>query len=411
MVTQASKRKQDVALSSTAKKKPRTITRNTTLQGHPDLQVTVSIKQQHIPQDIQVSMQQASTATMQLSSLQPDGAVQGTMAWSLTRGPATTYSASWHPMLPQHHLGWQQPLNLIPPWPATWNLISGTYQHPLGPIHQPVPWMMTGMSQSSWNSSPPYHDQRMPVPHASIQQCMPTSTTTPMATSLNSQQPLTIQQQKFQMQQHAQATPTVLLQQSVATGTTGNQADLAGNQQNIPPVMPGILPQLTSTNMPGKTLNIISAHVPLSVKNKVWSYAYIDLATLLESTCNPDKEEQLDFFPDRATNKISFHPTTKHQSINTFNAWNKAFRVLTKLLAIKWPQLCLPLLQYTHLINEQAGKFPFAQVYAYAKRFHRQLATHLSIPWNQIDNQLWSRELHGQHPQRDKVSPSFTNNF
>ena len=158
-------------------------------------------------------------------------------------------------------------------------------------------------------------------------------------------------------------------------GTMGNQADPVGNQQNIPPVMPGILPQLTSTNMPGKALNIISAHVPLSIKNEVWLYAYVELATLLESTSNPDKEEQFNFFPDRATNKISFCPTTKHHSSNTFNAWNRASRVLTKLLAIKWPQLCLPLLQYAHLINEQAGKFPFTQVYAYDKRFYRQLAT------------------------------------
>ena len=125
--------------------------------------------------------------------------------------------------------------------------------------------------------------------------------------------------------------------------------------------MPGILPQLQSTNMPGKKLNIISAHIPLSIKSKVWSCTYVNLGTLLESTTNnPDEEEEYDFFPDCSSNKISFRPTTKHHTINTFSAWNKAFRVLTELLAIEWPQLCLPLIQYTHLINEQAGKFPFS---------------------------------------------------
>ena len=184
-------------MPSTTAKKPRRSTRDTTLQGHTDLQVTVSTEQPNTPQDIQVSMQQASTATMQPPSLQPNGAVQGTVAWLPTLGPATTYSASWQPMLPQHHLGWQQPPNLIPPWPATWNPMLGTYQNTQGPIHQPMPWMMTGMSQSSWNSTPPYHDHRMPGPHATIQQLMSTTTTAPTVTSLNPQQPLSIHQQNF----------------------------------------------------------------------------------------------------------------------------------------------------------------------------------------------------------------------
>ena len=62
--------------------------------------------------------------------------------------------------------------------------------------------------------------------------------------------------------------------------------------------MPGILPQFQSTNMPGKQVNIVSAHVPLSTKNKVWSYTYLDLEILLESITNPDEEEEFDIFPD-----------------------------------------------------------------------------------------------------------------
>ena len=159
--------------------------------------------------------------------------------------------------------------------------------------------------------------------------------------------------------------------------------------------------------MPGKHLNIISSHVPLSLKNKVWSYVYVDLGTLLESTTNPD-EEAFNLIPDKHQQNW---PTTKHHNINTFSAWNKAFRVLTELLAFKWPNLCLPLVHYFHLINEQAGKFPFSQVYAYDKYFRHQEVADLLTPWNQIDNQLWSRELHGQHPTWDKVSSQQQDKF
>ena len=105
--------------------------------------------------------------------------------------------------------------------------------------------------------------------------------------------------------------------------------------------MPGMVQQLQSTNLPGKNFNIISAHVPLTIKNRVWAYSYVDLGSLLESSTNPDEEEEYDLFQDKVSNKISFRPTTKHHSITTFAPWNRAFRVLTKLLAIKWPQLCL----------------------------------------------------------------------
>ena len=128
---------------------------------------------------------------------------------------------------------------------------------------------------------------------------------------------------------------------------------------------------------------------------------YIDLGSLLDNnTSNPDEEEQFDFFPDHVNQRISFKLTNKHAQINSFNAWNKAFRVLIELMEAKWNNLCLPMVQYKHIINEQAGKFPFQQVYAYDKHFHWQLAGDPSIPWNQIDNQLWSRELHGVH-QKD----------
>ena len=117
-----------------------------------------------------------------------------------------------------------------------------------------------------------------------------------------------------------------------------------GAKQDIPAITPGIMPQLQYHNMPGKLLSIISAHIPLSIKNKVWSYVYMDLGTLLESTNNPDEEEEYDLVPDHSTNKIAFRPTTKHHNINIFSAWTKTFCVLTELLALKWTNLCLPLI-------------------------------------------------------------------
>ena len=152
-------------------------------------------------------------------------------------------------------------------------------------------------------------------------------------------------------------------------GALAQQTTLDAN--TILPILLGIAANLQVSNTPGKLSNLISAHVPLTIKNKVWSYMYIDLGSLLDNnTSNPDEEEQFDFFPDHVNQRISFKLTNKHAQINSFNAWNKAFRVLIELMEAKWNNLCLPMVQYKHIINEQAGKFPFQQVYAYDKHFH-----------------------------------------
>ena len=144
--------------------------------------------------------------------------------------------------------------------------------------------------------------------------------------------------------------------------------------------------QLNVSNLPGKTQSIISVHVPLSVKNKVWAYTYVDLGSLLANYNNPDEEEQFDFFPDHINQCISFKPSNKHAQITNIATWNKAFRVLIELSALKWPHLCLPMVQYMHIINKESGKFPFAQIYSYDKCFRRQLAGDPTQPWNQINN-------------------------
>ena len=102
--------------------------------------------------------------------------------------------------------------------------------------------------------------------------------------------------------QQQQPPSTLHLQQSMAMSLS--QPD-QHSIQNIPPVMLGMVQQLQSTNLSGKNYNIISVHVPLTIKNKVWAYSYVDLGSLLESSTNPDEEEEYDLFPDKVSNKMS----------------------------------------------------------------------------------------------------------
>ena len=117
------------------------------MQGRPELQITVPADQsQGQPSPIQVTLNQTvTTAPTQPLSLQPNSAVQGTVDWSPSPGPVTTTSATWQQQpAPQQQFGWQQRPNLIPPWPALWNLTTGSYniqqQPTVSQVHTPVPW-------------------------------------------------------------------------------------------------------------------------------------------------------------------------------------------------------------------------------------------------------------------------------
>ena len=76
--------------------------------------------------------------------------------------------------------------------PQYWGL-----QHPAPtstpPVHNPIPWMMTGLAQSGWQSAPPYQQQQV-FPPTTLQ---PQAVIQPSISVLNQQQvnqPVPLQQ-------------------------------------------------------------------------------------------------------------------------------------------------------------------------------------------------------------------------
>ena len=74
---------------------------------------------------------------------------------------------------------------------------------------------------------------------------------------------------------------------------------------------------------------------------------------------------------------------------------NKAFRVLTEIVAFRDPTQCLPMVQYAAELNDNIGKFTFLVTYQYDMKFHLKKQIKPSIPWNVINNHLWSKCFSG----------------
>ena len=86
---------------------------------------------------------------------------------------------------------------------------------------------------------------------------------------------------------------------------------------------------------------------------------------------------------------------TKTNKVDGWVMWNKALHIFIEIYSLKFPSKCINLVQYSGILNNLAGKFPFAQVYNYDKDFCQQMEQQPEMLWHQIDQQLWSTSLHG----------------
>ena len=141
---------------------------------------------------------------------------------------------------------------------------------------------------------------------------------------------------------------------------------------------------------PGKMPEpILSIHVSTSIKEKIWVGQYIDLAYLLETQLVPEDDKAYEFScPNNNIDKLS-------STTASYTSWNKAFRVLIEIVALKWPDQCLPMVQYATDLCNNIGKFPFQVSNNYDVKFRLEKQSHPNLPWNEIDNKLWTKYFTG----------------
>ena len=195
-------------------------------------------------------------------------------------------------------------------------------------------------------------------------------------------------------------------QQDVGQDIQSLQVDMEIDPEDAPQPPPAGRPVvMVAESAPQSALDLVSAcssggkqhkvllarHVPINLHRQVWADIYIDLALMLEK--DHFAEQPLQFV--NKNGKVTLSTAPSSVKIETWALWNKAFRMFTEIYCLKYPNKCMELLQYSGLLNNLAGKFPFSQVYMYDKEFHLELQQLPSTPWNVINTQLWSQCLYG----------------
>ena len=102
----------------------------------------------------------------------------------------------------------------------------------------------------------------------------------------------------------------------------------------------------------------------------MWAGEYIDLAYLLETNPVPGDEKSYEFAcTSNSTNKLSLTTAKPKAKIDSYNSWNKAFKVLTEIVTLQDPSQCLPMVQYAAELNDNISKFTFLVTYQYDMKF------------------------------------------
>ena len=203
-------------------------------------------------------------------------------------------------------------------------------------------------------------------------------------------------------------------QPPVASYSTQTQADQSNQTEHVDQqVEEPLVNTLAVSTVPGKQYEpILSMHVSQSVKKRVWAGEYIDLAYLLETNPVPEDEKSYKFACiSNSTNKLSLTTAKPKAKIDSYNSWNKAFRVLTEIVTLCDPSQCLPMVQYAAELNDNIGKFTFPVTYQYDMKFRLKKQIKPQTPWNVIDNHLWSKCFSGAAKETYHHNNQPGNNF
>ena len=81
----------------------------------------------------------------------------------------------------------------------------------------------------------------------------------------------------------------------------------------------------------------------------------------METQPVPEDSKSYEFACSNSTNpnRLSLTASKLRGKIDSYVAWNKAFRVYIEIVALNLLDQCLPMVQYSANINDNASKFPF----------------------------------------------------
>ena len=132
-------------------------------------------------------------------------------------------------------------------------------------------------------------------------------------------------------------------------------------------------------------------HLPLKVKEKIWSFQYLDFTELLPDASKP-APSPIVFFRN-ADDDIIFDAKTKEKRIHSPQVLLQAFSTYAAILSVKFPNHSPELYQYMVDILNLANLHNWELVAAYDASFRMEIQENPAKSWAALDNVIFSHEI------------------
>ena len=150
--------------------------------------------------------------------------------------------------------------------------------------------------------------------------------------------------------------------------------------------------EMYTPNVLSKASNQLGANVSQSLKQKIASGEYIDLALLLSnSSSTSSNENQKVAF---VQGELVIQPKQSHKKITTVELWTDAFIIYMSIFCSAHPGKVNEFLKYMHLIRLGANRSPFGWQ-SYDEQFRLRASQNPLISWAEIDSELWLIYMYG----------------
>ena len=142
--------------------------------------------------------------------------------------------------------------------------------------------------------------------------------------------------------------------------------------------------------------SMMVGHIDGSLRMKILNSEYIDFVKLLPK----DKIASDDEIRMELVNKngMSYWVSAdKEGSISSFQKWEQAFKIFSRIYTEKYPNRSTELIQYNYIISSAATSFVWDNVYAYDRDFRMHISKFPNRSWGVILQQAWTMRLRDRH--------------
>ena len=159
-------------------------------------------------------------------------------------------------------------------------------------------------------------------------------------------------------------------------------------------------------------INEVDIFINQSIKEKVWSFQYVDLALLHKSNIYRLDQQQV-ISVDANDKQVAETKLAKTKAINNIEAWTDAFISYSQVLIERHPHKASQLFSYFAIIRSAAIQCSIEKWYTYDQQFRLRVARDHAKNWGCIDSQLWLQfvALGIQKPQMQTDNKCYDFNF